>query len=227
MELFYHQLNKSSYGDSLKVLEADFVIWADRAAAISRAKDEAYLQMKLAYGHIAPLYLFLLQWMDYTCTCLLPRYLSLPYTHIQGLLLLIECVYPDGRMNVSFSGRTASVMEFYAVVLPSLEQLQGNLTELDASTIMEKGRSIDIREKLNVGFCMEPCAKMVFPNYCHSMCINCYQSSRDLWVLTANDDFVNSETVAKEKLSCFYYYVNNLPQDVTGGLYLKYYEYLI
>ncbi|KAI3884982.1 hypothetical protein MKW98_002374 [Papaver atlanticum] len=257
MELFYHQLTKSSYGDSLKVLEADVQHANSLAAAIPRAKDGAYLQMKLAYDHIAPLYLFLLQWMDYTCTCLLPRYSSL-------FRILIYKVYPDGRVNVSSSGRTASVMEFYAVVLPSLEQLQGNLTELDASTTMEKGRSvemfgrmsrleerrklsdIDVERETECGICMEPCAKMVLPNCCHSMCMKCYRdwntrsescpfcrgslkrvSSRDLWVLTANDDFVDSETVAKEELSRFYYYVHNLPRDVTDGLYMRYYEYLI
>ncbi|OVA20511.1 zinc finger protein [Macleaya cordata] len=254
MELFYNQLAKSSYGDSLKVLEADIQHANALATTIPRAKDGAYLQMKLAYDHVAPLFLFLLQWLDYTCTCLLPRYSSF-------LDILIYKVFPDGTVNISSSGRKATIREFYAVILPSLEQLQGNLTDLDAT--MEKGQcikmfgrmrveerrklsDIDLERETECGICMELCAKMVLPNCCHSMCINCYRdwntrsescpfcrgslkrvSSRDLWVLTGNGDFVDTETVAKEELLRFYYYINNLPQDIADNLFFMYYEYLI
>lgn len=52
-------------------------MWVCRAAAIPRGKGGAQLQMKLVYNHLAPLVLFLLQYIDCSCTCLLPRYLNL------------------------------------------------------------------------------------------------------------------------------------------------------
>lgn len=48
-----------------------------RAAAIPRAKDGARFQMKLVHDQLTPLIMFLLQWIDSSCTCLLPRYLNL------------------------------------------------------------------------------------------------------------------------------------------------------
>lgn len=48
-----------------------------RAAEITTAKGGTLLQMKLAYDHLAPLFLLLLQWMDFSCTCFLLRYLDL------------------------------------------------------------------------------------------------------------------------------------------------------
>lgn len=47
-----------------------------RAAAIPRAKGGVRFEMKLVYNHWAPLFLFLLQWIDSSCACLLPRYLN-------------------------------------------------------------------------------------------------------------------------------------------------------
>lgn len=51
--------------------------------------------------------------------------------------------------------------------------------------------------------------------------------SRDLWVLTCNDEVVDPETVSKEDLLHFYLYVNSLPKDSPDALFLMYYEYLI
>lgn len=65
--------------------------WIFRAAVIPRAKSGARLQMKLVYNQLAPLYLILLQWLDCSCTCLLPRYLN--FFHI--------LVYKVGSFNVS------------------------------------------------------------------------------------------------------------------------------
>lgn len=65
--------------------------WIFRAAVIPRAKSGARLQLKLVYNQLAPLYLFLLQWLDCSCTCLLPRYLN--FFHI--------LVYKVGSFNVS------------------------------------------------------------------------------------------------------------------------------
>ncbi|XP_031401999.1 E3 ubiquitin-protein ligase AIRP2-like isoform X2 [Punica granatum] len=228
-----------------------------RAAAIPRAKGGARVQMKLVYNHLAPLFLFLLQWMDSSCTCLLPRYLNLFH-------ILIYKVYPDGRPTISSYGRKASIRDFYAVILPSLQRLQGNLDqEMDEDNSGGKHLSlepsgkkklegdfrlsnIDLDREDECGICLESCTKMVLPNCCHSMCIKCYRNwniksescpfcrgslkrvkSEDLWVLTCNEDVVDRETVSKEDLLRFYLYISSLPKDGPDALFLVYYEYLI
>jgi len=254
MEMMYYQLAGSSYQDSLEVLEADIQHANALANAIPRAKGGARLQMKLVYNHLAPLFLFLLQWMDCSCTCLLPRYLS--FFHI-----LVYKVYTDGRPNISTHGRKATIKDFYAVILPSLQRLHGSLEESKAAKEWNQGMESSGRNRLegdgklvNVnleredecGICLEPCTKMVLPNCCHAMCIKCYRNwntksescpfcrgslkrvnSEDLWVLTCNDDVVDVETVSKEDLLRFYLYVNSLPKDYPDALFLVYYEYLI
>ncbi|OVA17589.1 zinc finger protein [Macleaya cordata] len=249
----YSQLSKFSYKETLKILEADIQHANAVALAIPRAKGGAYLQMKIAYNHLTPLFLFLLQWIDSTCTCLIPSCSNLVH-------ILVYKVYADGRTSLASSGRKATIWEFYAVILPSLQQLQSNLTEINTTLETDRykelfGRRMDDRRKFTdieldredeCGICMELCTKMVLPNCCHSMCINCYHdwntrsescpfcrgslkrvSSGDLWVLTSNGDMVDTETVAKDDLSRFYLYVNNLPRDIPDAIFLMYYEYLI
>ncbi|XP_059633604.1 E3 ubiquitin-protein ligase AIRP2-like [Cornus florida] len=254
MEMMYYKLRRSSYQDSLKVLEADIQHANALAAAIPRAKGGSHLQMKLVYNHLAPLFLFLIQWMDCSCTCLLPRYLNLFH-------ILVYKVFTDGRPNISTNGRKATISDFYAVILPSLRRLHGDLVELDDANdenpgmeIISKMRlkrdnefsNIDFEREDECGICLEPCAKMVLPNCCHAMCINCYRDwntrsescpfcrgslkrvkSRDLWVLTCSDDVVDTETVSKEDLLQFYLYINSLPKESPDALFLMYYEYLI
>ncbi|CAI9093295.1 OLC1v1028765C2 [Oldenlandia corymbosa var. corymbosa] len=218
-----------------------------RAAEIPRGKRGARLQMKLVYNQLAPLFLFLLQWMDCSCTCLLPRYLNLFH-------VLIYKVYADGRQRISRHGRKASISEFYAIILPSLQRLHEDLIESETNIIhknrLEGGAhaftSCDPEREDECGICLEPCTKIVLPNCCHAMCINCYRDwntrsescpfcrgsikrvkSRDLWVLTCGDDVVDTDTVTKEDLSRFYLYINNLPKDSPDALFMMYYEYLI
>ncbi|KAL0004426.1 hypothetical protein SO802_011987 [Lithocarpus litseifolius] len=254
MEMMYYELARSSYQDSLKVLEADIQHANALAAVIPRAKSGARLQMKLVYNQLAPLYLFLLQWLDCSCTCLLPRYLN--FFHI-----LVYEVYTDGRPNISTHGRKATIRDFYAVILPSLQRLHGSLEDFDVTKegnlrmeisckkrLEGDGRltNVDLEREDECGICLEPCTKMVLPNCCHSMCIKCYRNwntrsescpfcrgslkrvnSEDLWVLTCNDDVVDPETVSKEDVLRFYLYINSLPKDYPDSLFLVYYEYLI
>ncbi|XP_062157867.1 E3 ubiquitin-protein ligase AIRP2-like isoform X1 [Alnus glutinosa] len=254
MEMMYYQLAGSSYQDSLEVLEADIQHANALAAAIPRAKGGARLQMKLVYNHLAPLFLFLLQWMDCSWTCLLPRYLNLFH-------ILVYKVYTDGRPNISMHGRKATIRDFYAVILPSLQRLHGSLEELKSAKEWNQGMessgrnslegdgrlvNVDLEREDECGICLEPCTKVVLPNCCHAMCIKCYRNwntksescpfcrgslkrvnSEDLWVLTCNDDVVDTETVSKEDLLRFYLYVNSLPKDYPDALFLVYYEYLI
>ncbi|GMI68862.1 hypothetical protein like AT1G24440 [Hibiscus trionum] len=91
--MVYYQLSKCSYEDSLRILKADIQHANSLAAAIPRAKSCARIQMKLVYNHLAPLFLCLLQWMDYSCICLLPRYLDL-------FNILVYKVYTDGRSKI-------------------------------------------------------------------------------------------------------------------------------
>lgn len=71
-----YQVGRSSYQDSLKVLEADIQYANTLAAAIPREKSGARLQMKLTYNGLAPVFLFLLRWIDSSCICLLPGYMN-------------------------------------------------------------------------------------------------------------------------------------------------------
>lgn len=250
--MMYYQLAKSSYQDSLKVLEADIQHANALAAAIPRAKGGARLQMKLVYDHWAPLFWFLLQWVNSSCMCVLPRYLN--FFHI-----LVYKVYADDRPSLTTPGRKATIREFYGIILPSLQRLHSNLGELDDAKIesLEIGSfdrmrgesqvgSVDLDREDECGICLEPCTKMVLPNCCHAMCIKCYHNwntksescpfcrgnikrvnSEDLWVLTCNDDVIDPETVSKEDLLRFYLYINSLPKDYPDALFVVYYEYLI
>ena len=81
-----------------------------------------------------------------------------------------------------------------AVILPSLQCLGDNSHELLSDK--DKGQSLkvivrnkiggsnkqvdgDLEREDECGICLEPCTRMVLPNCCHAMCINCY---RDWWV---------------------------------------------
>lgn len=258
--MVYYSLGRCSYEESLKVLEADIQHANALAAAIPRAKDGARFQMKLVYNELAPLVMFLLQWIDSSCTCLLPRYLNLVH-------VLVYKVYTDGRPKISRRGRKATINDFYAVILPSLRRLHCDLVELDyqddssGSTgvssrieISDQKKpenqvgfsNLDLEREDECGICLEPCTKIVLPNCCHAMCINCYRDwnmrsascpfcrgnlkrvkSRDLWVLTCDDEVMDADLVADEDLVHFYLYINNLPKDHPDGVFFMYYEYLI
>lgn len=38
----------------------------------------------------------------------------------------------------------------------------------------------DMEREDECGICLEPCSKMVLPNCCHAMCINCYRDWYEL-----------------------------------------------
>ncbi|GKC46189.1 hypothetical protein Tco_1063911, partial [Tanacetum coccineum] len=84
--------------------------------------------------------MFLLQWIDSTCTCLLPRYLNLFH-------VIVYKVYTDGRPKISRHGRKATVNDFYAVILSSVE--------LD-NRRKEKSSELAISSQMNL------------PNCCHA-----------------------------------------------------------
>ncbi|KDP30981.1 hypothetical protein JCGZ_11357 [Jatropha curcas] len=180
---YYELAERASYQDSLKVLEADIHHANVLAASMPRGKDGSCLQMKLVYNHLAPICLLLLQWMDCSCTCLFSSYLNLFH-------IVLYQVCPDGKPKISSCRRKATIKEFYAVILPSLQRLHGDSMELDSTqedgycVEMVVKRRPDDRKKLpdmdleredECGICLEPCTKMVVPSCCHTMCINCYR----------------------------------------------------
>ncbi|KVH88946.1 Zinc finger, RING/FYVE/PHD-type [Cynara cardunculus var. scolymus] len=188
MDMVYYPHGRCSYEESLKVLEADIQHANALAAAIPRAKDGARFQMKLVYNELAPLVMFLLQWIDSSCTCLLPRYLNPVHVRVYK-------VFADGRPKISRHGRKATINDFYAVILPSLRRLHCDLVELDypsgggskgansRTEISDQKKpeteicftNLDVERENECGICLEPCTKIVLPNCCHAMCINCYR----------------------------------------------------
>ncbi|XP_024970211.1 E3 ubiquitin-protein ligase AIRP2-like isoform X3 [Cynara cardunculus var. scolymus] len=224
---YYHQLASCpSYRDSLKVLEVDIQFANMLAASIPRDKGGACLRMELGYNDMAYILSFLLQWINFPCSCLLQTCLSFCY-------VIVHKVLPDGRPKLTSLGRKASIREFYDVILPSLKRLRTNPLELDVS-------------EDECGICLEPCTKMVLPNCCHAMCINCYHdwnmrsvscpfcrgslkrvNSGDLWVLPCMGDVVDQKTVSKEDKKRFYNFINKLPKDIPDAVFLVYNDYLI
>ncbi|KAI3782986.1 hypothetical protein L2E82_13047 [Cichorium intybus] len=81
------------------------------------------------------------------------------------------------------------------VILPSLRRLHCDLVELDyqdhsgsagVSSRIERSdqkkpenqvgfSNLDLEREDECGICLEPCTKIVLPNCCHPMCINCYR----------------------------------------------------
>jgi hypothetical protein len=173
----FHGGRPLSLRGSLKALEADIHHANTLAHAIHRAYGGACVQMRLSYSSMAPIILNLIQWMDCSCSLsyTLPSYLGL-------LEVLVYKVYVDEDASISTIERRASLKEFYAIIYPFLQQLEGNLMDKDCK---EKGwckesgggRKLvadDDRED-ECGICLETCTKMVLPNCNHAMCINCYR----------------------------------------------------
>ncbi|KAF4395038.1 hypothetical protein G4B88_017908 [Cannabis sativa] len=229
----YQQLAaRPSYQDSLKILEADIHHANMLAASIPRGKGGKYLQMKLVYSELAPIFVFLLQWMDCSCSCLLSSYLNLFH-------VVVHKMRSDGSPNIASYGRKASISEFYAVILPSLQRLHSDSSEFEITQEKSLNSEIAIRKRYEekrkrldadsdredeCGICLEPCTKMVLPNCCHAMntrsesCPFCRGSikrvnSEDLWVLTSGNDVVDTETALKDDAL-------SLPKDIPDALFV-------
>uniref|UniRef100_A0A0D3GPJ4 RING-type domain-containing protein n=1 Tax=Oryza barthii TaxID=65489 RepID=A0A0D3GPJ4_9ORYZ len=188
---------------------------------------------------LAPFFLYLIQWLDCGCCYALPSYL--------GLFHILICkVYADGDSSVSTYERRASLREFYAIIYPILQQLEGSLIERDlkgkgrCKDMVSRKRLEDWRKLCNkdveredeCGICMETCTKMVLPNCSHAMCIKCYRDclkrirSRDLWVLTNYNDVVDPVTLERENVRHFYSYIDSLPLILPDNIFF-YYDYLL
>ncbi|KAJ4960358.1 hypothetical protein NE237_020268 [Protea cynaroides] len=93
---------RPSYMECIKALEADDSL----AAALPRDYGGEYLQMRLSYGPFAPFLVFLIEWMDCSCTTL--------STYLGFLHIIIYKVYLDGMTSTSSKERKATIKEFYA-----------------------------------------------------------------------------------------------------------------
>ncbi|QCD84340.1 hypothetical protein DEO72_LG2g4692 [Vigna unguiculata] len=175
---------RKSFKDSLKVLEADIQHANTLASDFPREYDGACLQMRMSYSPAAHLFLFLVQWTD----CHLAGALGL-------LRILIYKVYVDGTTTMSTHERKASIREFYAVIYPSLLQLQKGITDTEdkkqKAVCMERYRrrddedyrqssDIDIEREDECGICMDMNTKIVLPNCNHAMCLKCYREWRTI-----------------------------------------------
>uniref|UniRef100_A0A7N0RDS7 RING-type domain-containing protein n=1 Tax=Kalanchoe fedtschenkoi TaxID=63787 RepID=A0A7N0RDS7_KALFE len=173
---------RKSFKDSLKALEADIQHANTLASDFSKDYDGACLQMRLSYSPVAHFLLFLVQWTD----CNLAGALGL-------LRILIYKVYVDGTTTMSTQERKASIREFYAIIYPSLMQLQNGVTDSEdrrqKAVCMERYRKkdegdsrqysdLDMEREEECGICMEMNSKIVLPNCNHALCLNCYQEWR-------------------------------------------------
>ncbi|KAG2673158.1 hypothetical protein I3843_13G064900 [Carya illinoinensis] len=159
---------------------AFFASCYSRALDFPRENDGARVQMRLSYSPLAHLFLCLVQWTD----CHLAGALGL-------LRILIYMTDADGKTTMSVYERKASIRQFYAVIFPSLLQLQRGITDLEdrkqreACTLrfrrndeLERGKlsEIDIEREEECSICMEVNSKVVLPNCSHSLCLNCYRN---------------------------------------------------
>ncbi|XP_074333725.1 E3 ubiquitin-protein ligase AIRP2-like [Apium graveolens] len=171
---------RKSFKDSLKILEADIQHANTLASDFPREYDGACVQMRMSYSPAAHLFLFLVQWTD----CHLAGALGL-------LRILIYKVYVDGTTTMSTHERKASIREFYAVIYPSLVQLERGVTDTEdkkqKAVCMERYKrrddqehrsDVDIEREEECGICMETNCKIVLPNCYHAMCLKCYHEWR-------------------------------------------------
>lgn len=173
---------RKSFKDSLKVLEADIQHANTLASDFPREYDGACLQMRMSYSPAAHFFLFLVQWTD----CHLAGALGL-------LRILIYKVYVDGTTTMSTHERKASIRDFYAIIYPSLLQLQRGVSDSEdrkqkaVCTERYKRRDdkdhqlfseIDSEREEECGICMEVTSRIVLPNCNHAMCMKCYHEWR-------------------------------------------------
>ncbi|KAI3878735.1 hypothetical protein MKX03_005711 [Papaver bracteatum] len=173
---------RKSYKDSLKALEADIQHANTLASIYPREYDGACVQMKLSYSPVAHIFLFFVQWTD----CNLAGALGL-------LRIIIYKVYADGKSTMCIDERKASIREFYAVIFPSLLQLERGITDVDDRKQKEvcaakykkkdelsKGKlsAVDMEREEECGICMEMNAKVVLPTCNHALCLKCYRDWR-------------------------------------------------
>ncbi|KAK9707481.1 hypothetical protein RND81_07G200400 [Saponaria officinalis] len=179
---FFSMLSADHFCCLLSVLFRKTRIESRRAASLPRDYYGDSVQMRLSYSALAPFFLYLIEWMDCNCTDALPTFLGLHH-------ILVYKVYVDGMPTMSSQEKKATLRDFYAVIFPSLRQLEGYMIDLQESNKRTRNsdilntKRVDEKRKLvdkeserdeECGICMEPGTKMVLPTCGHSMCIRCF-----------------------------------------------------
>ncbi|KAJ8439987.1 hypothetical protein Cgig2_022669 [Carnegiea gigantea] len=184
---------------------------------------------------------------DYDGACLQMRMSYAPAAHF-----LLFLVYVDGTTTMSTHERKASIREFYAVIYPSLLQLQSGITDTEdkkqKAVCIDRYRKrdedecrqysdMDIEKEEECGICMETNCKIVLP-YCNHVlrtrsqsCPFCRDSlkrvkSGDLWVFTDSRDVVDMATLTKENLRRLFMYIEKLPLIIPDSLFDTYDSHL-
>ncbi|KAG5557860.1 hypothetical protein RHGRI_007938 [Rhododendron griersonianum] len=184
-EMMYYQFPKFSHQDSLKILDAD----------IQHANSLTLVMRN--FGLLCTLYTVgvfvaaeLMGFCHSKCKmrCVPSDEIGLQslgtypfvFTPMDGLCAQMG----NQTFPLSRHGRKATIRDFYAVILPSLQRLHGVLVEWDdcneENSDMEitgkirpecsKGfSSVDLEREDECGICLEPCTKMVLPNCCHEI----------------------------------------------------------
>ncbi|KAL6193205.1 hypothetical protein ACLB2K_034289 [Fragaria x ananassa] len=193
--MWQDQPSKSCFAESIKALEADIHHANSLAASLPRDYGGNCIQMRLSYSPFAPLFLYFIEWMDYSCTDILPNYLGL-------LHILVYKVYVDGVPSISSKEQKVTIREFYGVIYPYLRQLEGEFNELEDSKKRSQKRiedrknlsDIDLERDDECGICMENYAKMVLPNCGHSIFNKNYCASYLLLVIFNVTDYRNARS---------------------------------
>lgn len=171
-----------SFKESLKSLEADIQHANTMALGFPKGNEGACLQMRLSYCPAAHFLLCFVSWTD----CSLAGALGIIH-------ILIYKVLKDGNTTMSTYERKASLRQFYAYILPSLQVLEGGVTDKEAreqkAVCMDRYKKppldegvhksqVDLEREKECGICLETVTKIVLPDCNHSMCLGCYRDWR-------------------------------------------------
>ncbi|KAH7570420.1 hypothetical protein JRO89_XS05G0104000 [Xanthoceras sorbifolium] len=205
MEMMY-QLAKSSYQDSLKVLEADI---QHANALCMQMVDRTYLHMEGRQQLGISMF---------------------NENQIAGIIL------PSLQRLRSSLGELDEANKEYVDMLNFGSRMKGDnqLSNVDLEREDECGICLEPCTKMVLPNCCHAMCVKCYRNWNtkSESCPFCRGSlkrvnSEDLWVLTCNEDVIDPETVSKEDLLRFYLYINSLPKEYPDALFLVYYEYLI
>ncbi|KAI4384171.1 hypothetical protein MLD38_002359 [Melastoma candidum] len=203
------------------------------ASSLPRDHGGESVRFVLSYDPLAPIFLFFVEWMGFRCTDSVPTSLGI-------LRILVHKVCIDGLSRVTSHERKATPREFYAIIYPSLIQLDSEFRRIRDNSrslcaeVLGRGRPRDAVKELEkddeCGICMECRKNTVLPGCGHSMCIDCFSDWRlrpgscpfcrgslegvdtdDLWVLTSQEESIDTVSLALENLRSFYLYVESFP----------------
>eukprot|EP00271_Cylindrocystis_brebissonii_P017224 TRINITY_DN4393_c0_g1_i1.p1 TRINITY_DN4393_c0_g1~~TRINITY_DN4393_c0_g1_i1.p1 ORF type:complete len:250 (+),score=41.41 TRINITY_DN4393_c0_g1_i1:166-915(+) len=171
-----------TFKESLKILEADIQHANDVASWYPKESDGVHFQMRLAYSPVAPFLLCFFRWTD----CSLAGALGL-------LHILIYKVHMNGSTTMAVHEKRASLRQFYGYIYPSLQQLQGGLSDAEIasqrlacqlrykqgaavpSAIPERERKLQREIERECGICLEDKQKVALPSCGHVMCVKCFR----------------------------------------------------